>query len=91
VELVGYEEEDSMTGAKLFISFFCLDISRKKVMQNIKSLADKFPVYGETITLEGADDLICLAITKGPVEFSRRTSDDGKIKNFGELLLKISL
>ena len=91
VELVGYEEDDPMTSAKYFINFFCLDPSRKKVMQNIKSLADKFPVYGETITLEGTGDVTCLAITKGPVEFGKRTSDDGKIKNFGELLLKVSI
>ncbi|MDD5698785.1 MAG: hypothetical protein PHH77_09240 [Victivallaceae bacterium] len=91
VELVGYEEDDSMTSAKYFISFFCLDPSRKKVMKNIKSLADKFPVYGETITLEGVGDVTCLAITKITVKFSKETTDNGRIKNFGELLLKVSI
>ncbi|MDD5597755.1 MAG: hypothetical protein PHV82_07405 [Victivallaceae bacterium] len=91
VELVGYEEDDLMAGAKYFVSFFCLAPSRKTVMKNIKSLADKFPAYGETITLKDSGDLTCLAITKGPVEFGKRASDDGKIKSFGELLLKISI
>ena len=90
VELVGYEEDDLMTGGKYFISFFCMDASRKKVMQNIKSLADKFPAYGETISIEGVETVI-RAITKGPVEFSKETTDNGKIKNFGELLLQVSI
>ena len=88
VELVGYEEGELMTSSKFFISFFCIDVSRKKVMKNIKSLADKFPVYGETIAIEGTETVI-RTITNGPVEFSKETTDNGKIKNFGELLLKV--
>ena len=90
VELVGYEEGDLLTSSKFFISFFCLDTSRKKVMKNIKCLADKFPVYGETISIESTDTAI-RAITKGPVEFSKETTDNGKVKNFGELLLQVSI
>ena len=90
VELVGYEEGDLLTSSKFFISFFCIDVSRKKVMKNIKCLADKFPIYGETILIEGAETVI-RTVTKGPVKFSKETTDNGKIKSFGELLLKISI
>ncbi len=89
VELVGYEEDNLV--AKYFISFCCIDSSRNKVMENIKYLGDKFPAYGETVAIEGIDNIICGAITKVSVEFSKETSDNGKIKSFGELLLKISV
>ncbi len=90
VELVGYEEDDLVSSARYFISFFCIDASRNKVMENIKSLADKFPSYGETVTVEGAETVI-RAITKTRVKFSKETTDNGKIKSFGELLLKVSI
>ena len=91
VELVGYEEDDLASSARYFISFFCIDTSRNKVMGNIKFLADKFPAYGETITIEGSGDTICRAITKVTVKFNKETTDNGKIKSFGELLLKVSI
>jgi len=91
VELVAYEEDDLVSSARYFINFSCIDVSRNKIMENIKSLADKFPAYGETIVIEDLGNTICQAITKVSVEFSKETTDNGKIKSLGELLLKISI
>ena len=91
VELVAHESDSLISMQKYFISVVCIDISRDKVMQTINELAGKFPIYGENIVIEGSGGVVCKAIEKVTVEFSKETTDNGKIKSFGELLLKISI
>jgi hypothetical protein len=91
VELVNYEFKDNSRSHEFFISFYCIDSSRDKVIENITALSDKFPVYGKLLSLEDSTTVNCKYIRKISCEFSKETADDGKIKSFGELLLKISI
>jgi len=90
VAIVGQEIDNIPACQRYIIRFSCLDNSRDNVMKTINDLENQFPVYGETITIDGVDTE-CKAILKNSTEYSRQISDSGKVKTLGEAVLIIVL
>jgi hypothetical protein len=88
IELVGNKIENNIVSQNYLIRFSCLDISRDKVMKTINALADQFPIYGETIIIDG-ENTECKAILKNSSEYAQEISNNGKIKTRGEAVLII--
>jgi hypothetical protein len=88
VTLAGRQIENTPATQHYIVSFSCINNSRDNVMQTIQELEDKFPVYGETIVIEG-EATECKAILKNSSEYNRIISDNGKIKTLGELVLTV--
>jgi hypothetical protein len=86
VTLEGQDIKNSTINQKFEIKFICIDSNRDKVMKTVNDLTEKFPVYGENISLSG-QDIGVKAILKDSSKFDWEITDDGKMKTLGSLTL----
>lgn len=89
VQLLRVETESPALPRKHYFSFFSINAVRDIVIENVKSLADNFPAYGENLIVEGTDGVTCQLMEMLACEFSKETMDNGKVKYCGELFFKI--
>lgn len=87
VTLLGQEMQNTIAGQRYEINITCFDSDRDKVMKTIHDLAGQFPVYGESIALDGGETVILKALLKDSDEFNWEVTDNGKIKTLGKLSL----
>ncbi|MBU8902554.1 MAG: hypothetical protein KOO69_07425 [Victivallales bacterium] len=87
VALLGQEMQNSVSNPYYEISFVCLDDERDKVMKTIHDLMEHFPVYGESVSVDGTGEVVLKAILKESSKFNREVTDNGKLKTLGNLSL----
>ncbi|MFA6716268.1 MAG: hypothetical protein WCS27_12885 [Victivallaceae bacterium] len=88
VRVLGKTFEDDVLSNDYQVKFSCINESRNQVMTNIDNLEQQFPVYGESITLDGEDRTLKM-VKNVDMLLSDEIVDEGKIKMFGELLLRV--
>ncbi|MFA6716725.1 MAG: hypothetical protein WCS27_15195 [Victivallaceae bacterium] len=88
VRVLGKTFEDDSSSNDYQVKFSCINESRNQVMNNIDNLEQQFPVYGESMTLDGEDKPLKM-VQNVDMLLSDEIADEGKIKMFGELLLRV--
>ncbi|QSH42269.1 hypothetical protein P0136_03650 [Lentisphaerota bacterium ZTH] len=89
IALTGKKESNSSVSQRYEFCISCLGDTRDSVMKKIHEFATEFPVYGETITLENGEPVYVKAILQKSMDFIQQMGNDGKIKNYGELILEV--
>jgi hypothetical protein len=83
------KEEQNIAGGKHYeITVMFIDTNRDKVMKTIHDLSNEFPIYGQSLTLDGTGTTLVKAMLAQKSNYNTTITDDGKLKSLGSLIIK---
>lgn len=88
VALIGKRIQSALISQRYEFNVAYLDRNRDKAMDTIHKLACQFPVYGESIILDGAT-VILKAVLSGSSNYNWKIVDDGENKTLANLALTV--